>query len=91
MIKINSEVLKQFNKKGLSINEGIAIDARLVQSASRPISNDQIKELREKRQTLEGKLDKNGNPLKFSRDLKSDWVVQNDDPHYGLKEHALVK
>ena len=26
MIKINSEVLKQFGKKGLSINEGIAID-----------------------------------------------------------------
>ena len=39
MIKINSEVLKHFDKKGLSINEGIAIDARLVQSASRPISN----------------------------------------------------
>lgn len=90
MIKINSEVLKQFDKKGLSINEGIAIDARLVHSASRPISNDGIKELREKRQTPEGKLDKNGKPLKFSRDAESDWVVQNDDPHYGLKEHASV-
>ena len=43
MIKINSEVLKQFDKKGLSINEGIAIDARLVHSASHTISNDQIK------------------------------------------------
>jgi len=31
MIKINSEVLKQFDKEGLSINKGIAIDARLVQ------------------------------------------------------------
>ena len=90
MIKINSEVLKQFDKEGLTINEGIAIDARLVQSASRPISNDGIKELREKRQTPEGKVDKNGKPLKFSRDLESDWVVQNDDPHYGLKEHASV-
>lgn len=90
MIKINSEVLKQFDKKGLSINEGIAIDARLLQSASRPISNDQIKELYEKGQTPEGKLDKNGNPLKFSRDAESDWVVQNDDPHYSLKEHASV-
>jgi IS5 family transposase len=27
MIKINSEVFKQFDKEGLSINEGIAIDA----------------------------------------------------------------
>lgn len=90
MIKINSEVLKHFDKKGLSINEGIAIDARLVQSASRPISNDKIKELKDKRNTPEGKLDKKGKPLKFSRDLESNWVVKNDEPHYGLKEHASV-
>jgi IS5 family transposase len=90
MMKINSEVLNQFDREGLSINEGIAVDARLVESASRPISNDEIKKLREKRQTPEGKLDKNGKLLKFSRDLESDWVVQNDTPHYGLKEHASV-
>ena len=90
MIKINSEILKQFDKEGLTINEGVAIDARLVQSASRPISNDGIKKLREQRQTLEGKVDRNGKPLKFSRDVESDWVIQNDDPHYGLKEHASV-
>ena len=35
-------------------------------------------------------MDKNGNPLKFSRDLESDWTVKNDEPHYGLKEHASV-
>jgi IS5 family transposase len=90
MIQINSEVLKQFRQKGLTINEGIAIDARLVQSANRPMSNDEIKKLREKRQTPEGKLDKNGNPLKFSKDIESDWVVQHDVPHYGLKEHTSV-
>ena len=90
MIKINSEVLKQFDKEGLSINEGIAIDARLVKSSNRPISGNQIEEFRNKHNTPEGKLDKNGNPLKFHRDLESDWVVQNDIPHYGLKEHASV-
>jgi IS5 family transposase len=90
MIKINSEVLKHFAKQGLTINEGIAVDARLVHSASRPISNNEIKKLREKRQRPEGKVDKTGKPLKFSRDLESDWVVQDDDPHYGLKEHASV-
>ena len=51
MTQINSEVLKQFGEKGLSINEGIAIDARLVQSASRPVSSDQLKQLREKRRS----------------------------------------
>jgi len=90
MDQINTEILRQFELQGLTINEGIAIDARLVQSASRPISNEQIKELREKRNTPEGKLDKNGKPLKFSRDLESDWVVQNEKPHYGIKEHASV-
>jgi len=90
MIKINSEVLKHFDKEGLSINEGIAIDARLVQSASRPISNDGIKNLREKKETPERKLDKNSKPLKFSRDLESDWTAIDGEPHYGLKEHASV-
>jgi len=88
MIKINSEVLKQVDRKGLSINEGIAIDARLVQSASRPISKDEIKKLREKKETPEGKLDKNGKLLKFSRDSESDWTAIDDEPHYDLKEHA---
>ena len=88
--QINTEILRQFESQGLTINEGIAIDARLVKSASRPISNDQIKEFRNTHNTPEGKLDKNGKPLKFSRDLDSDWVVQKDTPHYGLKEHASV-
>ena len=90
MNKINNTVLQQFSQKGLSINEGVAVDARLVQSASHPISNEEIKKQREKRETPEGKIDKNGKPLKFSRDFESDWVVKNEIPHYGLKEHASV-
>lgn len=88
--EINSEILQQFESKGLTINEGIAIDARLVKSASRPISNEQIEKLREERKTPEGNLDKNGNQKKFSRDIESDWTVKNDTPHYGLKEHSSV-
>ncbi len=89
--QINSEILRQFEQQGLTINEGIAIDARLVKSANRPISNDKIKELREKSQTPEGKLDKNGKPKKYSRDLESDWNAKDENnPHYGLKEHASV-
>ena len=90
MIELNNVVLQEFAKRGLSINEGIAVDARLVQSASKPLSNDELGKLKDKRDTPEGKLDKNGNPLKFSRDLESDWTVKNDEPHYGLKEHASV-
>ena len=90
MDQINSEILRQFENQGLSINEGIAVDARLVKSASRPLSNDELKKHRDKRNSPEGKLDKNGKPLKFSRDLQSDWTVKNDVPHYGLKEHSSV-
>jgi IS5 family transposase len=90
MSQLNNVVLQEFARRGLSINEGIAVDARLVKSASGPMSNDDLKELKEKRDTPEGKVDKNGNPLKFSRDVESDWTVKNDEPHYGLKEHASV-
>jgi len=88
MDQINSEILRQFESQGLTINEGIAVDARLVKSASRPISNDKIKETRDRHNTPEGELDKNGNPIKFHRDLDSDWTIKNDEPHYGLKEHT---
>jgi transposase, IS5 family len=90
MDQINSEILRQFECKGLTINEGIAVDARLVKSASRPVSNKKLKELKEKNKSPEGKLDKNANSLKFSRDLESNWTAIDDDPHYGLKEHASV-
>lgn len=87
---INNEVLQQFSQKGLTINEGIAIDARLIQSASHPISDEEIKKQKEKRETVEGQQDKNGKPHKFERDIESDWTVKKDKPHYGLKEHASV-
>lgn len=90
MRMINHELLSQFAAKGLTINEGIAIDARLVQSASHPINSEKLEEEKLKKQTPEGKMDKNGKPLKFSRDLESDWTVKNEVPHFGLKEHAAV-
>jgi IS5 family transposase len=90
MRELNSLVLQEFAKRGLSINEGIAVDARLVKSASRPVSKEGLKELKEKRESPEGNVDKNGNTLKFSRDVESDWTVKNETPHYGLKEHASV-
>ena len=90
MNEINHEVLMQFTSKGLTINEGIAVDARLVHSASHPLSNEKLQEEKLKRQTPEGKVDKNGKTLKFSRDLESDWTIKNDVAHFGLKEHVSV-
>ena len=90
MEQINSEILRQFEAKGLSINEGVAVDARLVESASRPLSNDELKKKRAHRDTDQGQKDKNGKPLKFSRDLESNWTIKNEEPHFGLKEHTAV-
>jgi len=90
MRMINHELLSQFASRGLTINEGIAIDARLVQSVSHPITKENLKKEKQKRETPEGKVDKHGKPLKYSRDLESDWTVKNDVPHFGLKEHASV-
>jgi len=87
---IVGEILNQFSDQGLSINEGVAIDARVVKSAGRPASNKTLEKRRAKKQTPEGKLDKNGNPLKFSRDIESNWVTKNKKHYYGLKEHASV-
>jgi transposase, IS5 family len=90
LFELNNVVLEAFARKGFIINEGIAVDARLVKSASKPLSNDELEALRNRRNTPEGKVDKNGNPLKFCRDSESNWVVKNEKPHYGLKEHASV-
>jgi hypothetical protein len=58
------------------------VDARLVKSASRPLSQDELKKQRIHRNSEEGQRDKKGNPLKFTRDLESDWTNKNDIPHY---------
>jgi transposase, IS5 family len=90
MDQINSTILRQFEQQGLNINEGVAIDARLVKSASRPVSNEKLEQLRKEHESPEGKLDKNGNPKKFSRDIESDWNAMKDNPLFGQKEHASV-
>lgn len=90
MAQINSVLLKQFYQQGISINKGVAVDARLVKSASRPISNGQIETLKQKLATSEGGLDKNGNIKKFARDHEPNWTIKNEEPHYGFKEHASV-
>ncbi|MGO9136794.1 MAG: hypothetical protein ACLQBC_03880 [Syntrophales bacterium] len=57
---INHELFSQFASRGLTINEGIAVDARLVESASRPLSKEKLEEEKKKRETPEGKLDRKG-------------------------------
>jgi transposase, IS5 family len=49
---INHELLSQFAAKGLTINEGIAVDARLVQSASHPISKEKLEKEKKKLERL---------------------------------------
>jgi transposase, IS5 family len=62
MVQLNSALLAQLNQHGVTINEGIAVDARLIRSASKPVSNEKLNELREKQNSAEGNMDKNGKP-----------------------------
>ena len=87
---IISDILNQFSNKGITVNEGVSVDARIVKSASKPMSNKKLKKIRDHKSTPEGKLDKNGKPAKFSRDIESDWAIKNNKAYYGLKEHASV-
>ena len=48
-------VSNQFSDRGLTINEGIAIDARIVKSASRRVSNKTLEKIKAKKETPEGK------------------------------------
>jgi IS5 family transposase len=87
---ITQTILNQFSKEGIIINEGIAIDARIVRFASKPLSNKRLKAIKKERSVPEGQLDKTGKPRKFSRDIESNWTIKNDKSYFGLKEHASI-
>jgi IS5 family transposase len=76
METIHHELLIQFQSGGFSIESGMAVDARLVRSASRPLSKEKLRKETKKRVTAEGRLDKNGTPFEYCRDLDSDWTVK---------------
>ena len=90
MEKIHRELLQQFSRKGYSIEGGMAIDARLVKSSTRPKSNEKISDEQAKRETAEGNLDRTGKPLKYKSDIDSNWTIRDDEPFYGMKEHAAI-
>jgi len=59
-----SLIISQLRAKGFSIDAGLAVDARLVRSASRPLSKEKIKEKRQEMQRKE--QDGKKEPVKFS-------------------------
>jgi len=83
MEAIHAELLTQFRSMGFSIESGMAVDARLIESASRPVSTEKLEKLREDRE----KQDKS---IKFQRDVESDWTIKNNVPVFGMKEHTSI-
>lgn len=67
----------------------MAVDARLVRSASRPLSNKKLDELREERKKLEERGEQS-KAVKLQRDLESDWTVRDGNAIFGMKEHASI-
>lgn len=85
MTKINSTLLNHFHNHGLYVNQGVAIDTRLIKYTSRPISIYKTCELIDKRDHPEVKLYNNGIVKEFSRDLEPEWIVKNDNTIMALK------
>ena len=88
--KVHHELLHQFDTLGFYIESGMAVDARVVKSASRPVSGRKLRELREKRKAKAQMRKKSQKAMRFQRDLESDWTVKNNKPLFGMKEHAAI-
>jgi IS5 family transposase len=90
MENIHHELLQQFDALGFSIESGMAVDARIIKSASRPVSGKKLKELRKQRKSKAQQRKKTRQSMRFQRDLDSDWTVRNNQPVFGMKEHASL-
>ena len=88
--EIHHELLCQFDSLGFSIESGMAVDARIVKSASRPVPGKKLKAIREKRKARAHQRKKTLRSMRFERDLESDWTVKNNKPVFGMKEHAAI-
>jgi IS5 family transposase len=88
--QVHHELLDQLSTMGFSIESGMAVDARVVKSASRPVSDKKLRELREKRKSRLQMKKKTQRTMRFQRDLDSDWTVKNNKPVFGMKEHASI-
>jgi IS5 family transposase len=88
--KVHQELLVQFDGLGFSIESGMAVDARVIKSASRPVSDKNLRDLKEKRKIKAQMRKKTQRAMRFERDLDSDWTVKNKIPMFGMKEHAAV-
>lgn len=73
-----------------SIESGMAVDARIVKSASRPVPGKELKALREKRKARAYQRKNTLRSMRFERDIESDWTVKNNKPVFGMKEHATI-
>jgi len=68
----------------------MAVDARIIKSASRPVPGKKLKELRKQRKSKAQQRKKTRQSMRFQRDLDSDWTVRNNQPVFGMKEHASI-
>ena len=88
--KIHHELLEQFANLGFSLESGMAVDARVIRSANRPVSANRLETLRAKRKSRTKMRKKTQRTMRFQRDIDSDWTVKNKQPLFGMKEHASV-
>ena len=87
---IHHELLCQLNSQGFSIESGMAVDARIIKSASRPVPGKKLRVLRAKRKAKAQQRKNTRQSMRYQRDLDSDWTVKNNKPVFGMKEHTAI-
>jgi IS5 family transposase len=88
--EIHQKLLLQFDALGFSIESGLALDAKVIKSVSRPVSDRTLRELREKHKIKAQMKKKTQRSMRFQRDIDSDWILKNKVSNFGMKEHAAV-
>ncbi len=78
MERVHAKANAQLSMKVFSIDAGLAVDARLVWSVSTPMSREKIKQKKLVRE--QSKQNPEKRPVKFGRDLESDWTKSKDVP-----------
>jgi len=90
--KLFNEVLEQFQRKGLCLSKGIAVDATVIQSARHPRAV--IENVPEDRnepdlhEELPPSSDEQAEKVRYSDDSDAAWIKKAGRYHYGYKAHV---
>ena len=89
--KLLDEFNKQLERQGKLIRKGVALDASVIESASRPSKRVDIEKIAKDREEKEGcESTEYKVTTTYSHDTDAAWLKKGKKSHYGYKIHAAV-